>query len=254
MKGRRIALSAPRRLIVEHCRLALGVPRGALVGTLDLAQLAAARAAAPSRPPWTAIFAKAQALAALDVPELRRIYVKLPWPHLYELPSSVAAIVVERDVGGEPALFYARAKSPETMPLLDIGARIQAAKTAPLSELREFRLALAVARLPMPLARLLIWMGRNLGRQAPNRFGTFGVSTAGGTGMTFTIAVSHWTSFLTYGPIGADGRVETHLTFDHRAMDGGHAAAAFAALRVALLGPVLDELRALGQARPNGGD
>ena len=95
MKGRSIALSVPRRLITEHCRLATSTPRGALRGMLDLAPLVAARAAAPRRPPWTAIFAKAQGLVALERAELRRIFVKLPWPHLYEVPSSVGASAEE---------------------------------------------------------------------------------------------------------------------------------------------------------------
>lgn len=227
----------------------MGVPRGVLAGVLELAPLVAARASAPDRPPWTAIFAKAHALVAREMPELRRIFVKLPWPQLYELPTSVGAIVIEREIDGEPALFYARIKSPETMPLLEIGERIRKAKTAPLSEIGEFRLALAVARLPRPLRQMVIWMGRNIGRQVPNRFGTFGISSAGDQGIAFTTAVSHWTSFLTYGPIGSDGRLELYLTFDHRVLDGSRAAAAFQALRSKLLGPVLMELHALGQPR-----
>ncbi len=249
MKGHAVRLSAPRRLIVEHCRLALGVPRGALRGVLDLAPLVAARAASASpRPSWTAIFAKAQGIVAAEMPELRRLFVKLPWPRLYEVPSSVASIVIERDIGGEPALFYARVRSPETTSLGTISGRIQDAKTTPISEIREFRMALAIARLPWPLGRLLIFLGRNIGRQVPNRFGTFGISAVGDRGIVFTTAVSHWTSFLTYGAIQADGSMEMYLTFDHRAMDGGHAALAFDALRAALLGPVLEELRALAPA------
>ena len=47
--------------------------------------------------PWPVVFAKAYALVAAGSPPLRRVYVKLPWPHLYELPRSVASIIVERD-------------------------------------------------------------------------------------------------------------------------------------------------------------
>ena len=38
------------------------------------------------------VFAKAYALVAVGSPPLRRVYVKLPWPHLYELPQSVVSI------------------------------------------------------------------------------------------------------------------------------------------------------------------
>jgi hypothetical protein len=54
-----------------------------------------------------------------------------------------------------------------------------------------------------------------------------------------------WTSFLNYGPIGEDGRVEVFLSVDHRVMDGAQAASAIAGIEAALNGPVLRELRAL---------
>ena len=41
--------------------------------------------------------AKAYAQVAAGSPPLRRVYSKLPWPHLYELPQSVASVIVERD-------------------------------------------------------------------------------------------------------------------------------------------------------------
>ncbi len=245
MKGRKIGLSLPRRLIVEHLRLSMDVPTCSLVGTLDLAPLVAARARLATRPAWTAIFAKAQALAAQQVPELRRIFVKLPWPHFYEVPSSVAAVVVEREIDGEPALLYALIKSPETLLLLGISERIRQAKSAPLSDFKNLKLALMVARLPQPLRRLAVWMGRNIGRQAPNQFGTFGISTVVLDGIAFPNPRTHWTSFLIYGPIGPDGRMELNLTFDHRVLDGSHSVAAFQALQAALSGPILAELQAL---------
>jgi hypothetical protein len=248
LKGRRIGLSLARRLIVEHLRLSMDVPTCSLVGMLDLAPLVAARSQAANRPAWTAIFAKAQALAALEVPQLRRIFVKLPWPHVYELPSSVASVVVEREIDGEPALLYALIKSPEALPLLAVTERIRQAKSAPLSEFKNLRLALRLARLPQPMRRLLVWMARNIGRQAPNQFGTYGISTVVMDGIAFPNPRTHWTSFLIYGPIGADGRMELNLTFDHRVLDGSHSVAAFRALQAALSGPILAELQALAPA------
>lgn len=244
MKGRTVPLSVPRRLIVEHCQLALGVPRGALAGELALGALVAARAAHPARPPWTAIFAKAHALAAATLPELRRVYVKLPWPQLYELPASTAAIVIEREFGGEPALFYIRIKRPELLELAAIGAQIRQAQQAAVRDVPDWQAALRVAELPLPLRRAAFFLGRNLGRQVPTRFGTFGISAVGHADIAFTIAVTHWTSFLTYGRLGADGRLPVHFTFDHRVLDGAAAAHAFDLLRAALAGPVLAELQA----------
>lgn len=249
MKGVSIRLSPARRLVLEHCRLAQGVPKGALRGDLRLGALAAARAAAgPARPPWTAIMAKAMALAAREVPELRRIYVKLPTPRLYEVPESVAAIVVERDLGGEPALFYGRVKAPDATPLAGIAARVREAKEAPVEQVADFRAALLVSRLPQPLRSALVWTGRNLGRQVPNRFGTFGITAVAVAGTVFSRVVTHWTSCLSYGPIGPEGQAEAYLTFDHRVMDGAAAVRAFQALGAALEGPVLAELRGLERA------
>ena len=248
MKGRKVGLSLTRRLIVEHLRLSLDVPTCSLVGVLDLAPLVAARSQAATRPAWTAIFAKAQALAAQKVPELRRIFVKLPWPHFYELPASVASIVVEREIDGEPALLYALIKSPETLPLLAVSERIREAKSAPVDSFKTLRLALMVARLPQPLRRLLVWMTRNIGRLASNQLGSFGISTVVLDGIAFPNPRTHWTSFLIYGPIRADGRMELNHTFDHRVLDGSHAVAAFRALQEALSGPILAELQALPHA------
>jgi hypothetical protein len=245
LKLRGIGLSIARRLVVEHCRLCMGVPAHALVGTIDVGRLVAARAQAAQRPAWTAIFAKAQALAALEVPELRRIYVKLPWPHICEVDSSVAAVVVEREVEGEQALLYALIKSPETTPLLASSEHIRSVKSAPLSGFRNIQVALRVARLPQPLRRLFVWLGRNMGRQAASQLGTFGISAIYGDGFFFPNPATHWTSFIIYTPIGADGSTSLNFVFDHRVMDGSHAIAGFRALQAALLGPVLAELQAL---------
>jgi hypothetical protein len=251
VKGRAIRLSRGRRLVLEHCRLAQDVPKGVLRAEIDLSPLIPARAAAtPERPPWTAIFAKAQAIAAAGMPELRRIYVSLPWPHLYEVPRSVAAVVIERPLDGEPAVFYARVGAPDLMPLPAIAARIREVKDAPIETVKDHRMAMLLAALPLPLRRLAFWLGRNLGRQVPNHFGTFGVSVIGAQGVSIVMGVSHWTSFLSYGPIGADGRVEIFVTFDHRVMDGGVAAQAIRRLEEALHGPLLAELRGMAAAAP----
>jgi hypothetical protein len=54
-----------------------------------------------ARIPWPGVFAKAYALVAVGSPPLRRVYVKLPWPH----------------DSGEKALFLGRLKAPDTATL-----------------------------------------------------------------------------------------------------------------------------------------
>jgi hypothetical protein len=208
MRGSRLPLSLPRRLVTEFSYAARRVPRATLSARLALRPLVAARSLAPVRPPWSAIFVRAFALAAVALPVLRRVYTQLPMPGLYEMPASAACVVIEREWQGEPALFFCRIKDPATLSLAEIGARIRHAKTAPVESIRDYRRALAIARLPWPLRRLLFWLGLNLGRQVPNRCGSFGVSVLGSQRAAIASVVAPWASFLNYGPIAADGTVE----------------------------------------------
>jgi hypothetical protein len=245
MRGRSIPLSLPRRLATEFSYAARRVPRATLSARLALGPLVAARHLVPDRPPWSAIFARAFALAAEEMPILRRGYVQLPWPRLVEWPVSVACVVVERDWGGEPALFFLRIKDPAGLSLAAVAARVRQAKAAPVESLRENCRALRLARLPWPLRRGLFWFGLNLGRQLPNWYGSFGISVLGAERVAISSVVAPWPCFLNYGPIGPDGVVEVYLSFDHRVMDGMAGARAVQALERMLHGPLLAELRAL---------
>jgi hypothetical protein len=243
MKGFSLPLSLPRRLATEFSYAARRVPRATLSAKLALGPLVAARRQAADRPPWSAIFARAFGLAAQEMPVLRQVYVQLPWPRLYQLPAAVGCIVIAREWQGEPALFFARLKNPAAQPLAEIADRIREAKTAPVESLRDNRRALAVARLPWPLRRLMFWLGLNLGRQVPNWYGSFGVSVLGAERVAISSVIAPWAGFLNYGPIGPDGMVEVYFSFDHRVMDGLAGAQALQALERMLLGPVLAELR-----------
>ncbi|MGA3311003.1 MAG: hypothetical protein ABSD08_20680, partial [Xanthobacteraceae bacterium] len=104
MRGKAIPLSVQRRMIIDLLYFASGIPTVPVQKRMSLAPLVAARAACRERPRWTAIFTKAYALVAQEFPELRRAYVKIPWPHLYEYPVSKATIIIERDYHGEGAV------------------------------------------------------------------------------------------------------------------------------------------------------
>ena len=71
-------------------RYAITVPGVPTERVMDLGAVIAARNAVPYRPAWAGIFAKACALTAREFPELRRTYVKWPWPHLYEYPKTAS--------------------------------------------------------------------------------------------------------------------------------------------------------------------
>ena len=58
------------------------------------------------------IFLKGYALLSQETPELRRAYVKLPWPQLYEYPVSVASIAHEREHDGERVVLLSPHQGP----------------------------------------------------------------------------------------------------------------------------------------------
>jgi len=244
-----VALSRPRRILTDLSHASLAYPRANLVARIDVSALVAPREALPrgARIPWPVLFAKAFALVARDAAHLRRVYVKLPWPHLYELPQSVCSVIIERDWQDEKALFLGRLKDPAGAALADLAARMRAHKSDPVADIADFRRILMIAGLPLPLRRLVLWLGLNIGRQVPNFIGTFAISPLGSHGAAIVDTIPVWTSFLNYGPIAADGGVDVYLSVDHRVMDGGHAARAITAMEAVLNGVVLEELQALAK-------
>ena len=183
---------------------------------------------------------------AQESPPLRQAYVTLPWPHIYEYPTSVASLVVERSFEGEDVIFIRRIKDPAGRSLAEIGEVIQDAKTAPVETIADFRKGLQLAEPPTLVRRMIWWLGMNIGRQRPNYFGTFGMSVPGGAGTLSIYPVSSWSVFITYGPTAADGSVEIVLAFDHRGMDGAVVPRAFKAIEAALNRPIAEEVAAGG--------
>jgi hypothetical protein len=249
MRGLVVPLSRPRRLICDLLHFASGVPTVPVQRRFALAPLVAARRALVDRPPWTAIFVKALSLVAIETPPLRRAYCKLPWPHLYEYPTSVAAVTVERDYRGEKAVLSVRIKDPARRSVAEIAAAIRAGTTLPIEEIKDFRRSLAISGLPRPLRRLLWCVGLNVGRQRANYFGTFGVSVYSALGAESLHPLSPLTSTLNYGVFRADGSLDVRLIYDHRVMDGATVARALARLEEVLNTSLRDELSSASAAR-----
>jgi hypothetical protein len=237
-------ISLPRRIIADLSHFASRTPNGVIRRRLNVAEAMQARTTAATRIAWPVLFLKAYAVAARDIPELRRAYCKFPWPHFYEHPFTVASLVIERPHEGEAALFLARVKQPDMLPLPELDALVRRLKDAPVPEVRDFRRALLVARLPLPLRRVLWWLGLNIGRQRASHFGTAAMSVLGGQDVEIVYAVSPWTLLLSYGPIAPDGSVTATVSFDHRVMDGAVVARLFDRLQTELDGAIAAELRA----------
>jgi len=196
----------------------------------------AVRAAGGAPVPTAAYVVKAWAECCRDLPELRRSYVTLPWPRLYEHPISVASLIVERDFDGEKAVLPTRIKAPAERSLDEVAQEIMLAATAPIESLQRNREILRVSRLPRVLRRLSWWLVFNWPRHRQYYVGTFGVSALGHLGATIMNPVSPVTTCVCYGPFGADGAVQIAVGFDHRAMDGAVVARGMALLEEKLRG------------------
>jgi hypothetical protein len=245
MRGRAIPLSRPRRFIYDLLHFASQVPSVPVQRRMLISPLDQARRRNPNRPPWSAIFAKAFALLADEVPEFRRAYCKFPWPHLYEYPRTVASITVEREYCGEKAVFAVRIKDPARAPLTEIARAIHATASDPVEELPDLSRQLWISRLPRPVRRFLWWIGLNMGRQRANYFGTFAVSVYSSLGAESLHPLSPLTATLNYGPIGPNGNVDVRIIYDHRVLDGATVARGMARMEELLLTALRDELLAL---------
>jgi hypothetical protein len=245
MRGRAIKLSRPRRLVNDLMRFSIGIPRVTVQRRMNITRLLEARAALAARPSWTAIFLKAYGLLAMETPELRRAFVRLPWPQLYEYPESVGSVAYERDWEGEPAVLLSRIKGPEHRTLKQLDAAVRAARSTPVMEVKDFRRALDMARAPAPLRWLLMWLGLNWGRQRVNYFGTFQLSVYSAIGAESLNPLTPLTTLLNYGPISPDGWVNVRILYDHRVMDGATVARALERFETMLNGAVADEVVAL---------
>jgi hypothetical protein len=220
------------------------VPVAAVRRRMHLAPVVAARQAACPRPGWLAIFLKAYSFVAASRPELRRVYMGLPWPHLYEHPLSIASVAVERQVDDEDAVFFAHFRSPHERGLLEIDADVKRFKEAPVGSIPLFRRMRRLSRMPRPLRRLLWWGAMNFsGPRRARLLGTFGVSVLGNFGSTLHQVTSPVTTTLTYGRVAPDGAVDVYVTFDHRVLDGAPVARALEDLERVLKCEILAELR-----------
>lgn len=243
MRGRTLKLSESRRLVGDLMRFSIGVPRVTVQRRMNLGPLLMARKAQQTKPSWSAIFVKGYALLAKETPELRRAYVKLPWPQLYEYPLSVASITHEREHDGERAVLLSRIKGPEHCSIAELEASIHEARTHQVMDVKDFRRALKFARVPALLRWPLMWLGLNIGRQRANYFGTFQFSVYSGLGAESLNPLTPLTTLLNYGPIGEDGSVDVRIHYDHRVMDGATIARALERFEKILNGAVADEVQ-----------
>lgn len=243
-RGRTLPLSGPRTFVNDLLHHAKAIPTVPVSRGMDLGPLIAARREHPARPSWSLLFMKAFAMVAAEHAPLRRAWISVPSPRLYEHPQSVCALAMEREYQGEPGVFVGLFRAPECQTLAELQHWLDWYKQTPLEELGFFRQALRISRLPRPIRRFLWWSTLEVsGFKRAKRFGTFGVSSYGALGAESLHPISPLTTTLTYGPIDpATGRVNVKLIYDHRVLDGAEIARRLGDVEAALRGPILDEL------------
>ncbi len=246
IQGKWVGLSPQRRFVADLLHFAKRVPSVPSQRRMRLADVVAARNGHPRRIRWCAIFIKAYALVAATRPELRRSYLPLPWPHLYEHPINVASFSLERTYQGEEGVFFAQVPRPETLSLVELDHLVRRYKTAPVETVPSFARAMWLSRLPLPVRRGAWWLGLySDGACRAHFFGTFGISVVASLGAAGLHLLSPLTTTINYGVFEADGSLDVRLAYDHRVLDGAPAARALAALEDALHTEILAELTSL---------
>jgi hypothetical protein len=251
--GRRLALSPARRFICDLMHYARQVPAVSVRRQLQVGPLVEARKRLNPRPGWCAIFTKAYAIVSRARPELRRAYMRFPWPHLYEHPLNIAAISIERTIGSDLGVLVGKVRGPENQPLLQIEAYLREFKEKPLEQFNHFRRFVWLYRLPWPIRRLIwTWGYHSSGARRARHMGTFAVTSVSGLGADLVNFLSPLSTSLTYGPVDAHGQVEVAILFDHRVADGATLARVLQELEQALTTEILAELQQLAALQRRG--
>ncbi len=165
--GRSLPLSLPRRFVGDILHFAQKVPTVPVQRRMNIASLMAARQQVFPRPSWCALFTKAYAMVAAARPELRRAYLTIPWPHLYEHPTSIASIAIERDWQGEDAVFFVQIREPENHSAGQLDEYVQECRVEPIETIGTFRRTLRVAQFPARAASSALVVGAESVRLPP---------------------------------------------------------------------------------------
>lgn len=218
--GRTLPLSLPRRWIGDLVAFSRRVPTVAFERTLRVPDLIEARRNAADPPGWCPLVTRAFGLVSSRQPELRRSYLEFPFPRLYEHPFSVAAIAINREFQGEPAVFPGLMQAPENLSLREIEARVKQFTSGPIEELGCYRRLIRTTKLPRPLRRLLWWYGLcTTGKQKSAIFGTFSVNSVASLRMEVTQYLTPITTAIYYD-LPRSGKLKVRLAIDHRVFDG----------------------------------
>jgi hypothetical protein len=216
-------------------------------GFLQPRAVALARRKHPPLISWSTILIKAFALMSKNWPELRRAYMPLPWPHMYEHPHSVATLVIEREWHGSKAVFFDQIHAPEEKSLREIEVQILGMKRAKVESVGGFRRLIRITRYPLPVRRS-IWRGAlyGPGRLKSHYFGTYSLNMVGSRRSYTTQSLTLVAISFLYGPIERDGMMPIQAFFDHRVIDGANVNRLLVDLQATLDHDIVNELNQFG--------
>lgn len=238
-------LSAARGCVADVAVLGRSIPLFPVERTMRLGAVVDARAAATPRIGWAAIFTKAYALVAREMPPLRSWLAGIARPRLATADRSVATLAVNRVEDGADRLCWTRIQAPEDQSLTALQSLIDESLTKPVAE--AFPRQIQLEGVPGALRRTILrWNMRSASPKRATRIGTFSLSTLAGLGATNRFHPTLCTTSLSYAPFEADGRCLVTLIADHRVLDGAAVARALHWLEQALTVDVVAELAACG--------
>jgi hypothetical protein len=239
-------LSLGRRMLCDYLHFSAHHGSAAVERLMKLPDVVLARREAYPRLSWGAIMTKAYALAAREHPEMRRAYFNFPWGHIGEYASQIASVIVDRQVDDEDVIFLAHLVGPENQSLIALDNHLRNYKEAPIKDIRCFREAALIGKLPVLIRRLLWWLSLHVfPRRRARHFGTFGVTTMSPFGAKTLEVPSLWSTFLHYGTISENGEVPVGLVFDHRVMDGAVVGYTLMEMEQVLHHAIVAELRSM---------
>ncbi len=243
LRGKVIPLSPARRIVAELLHHAKYVPSLPLARDCRIDALVEARRARTAVS-WTSLFMKAYGLVSQHHPVLRRAYIPYPYARFYEHPHSTCTVLIEREWQGEPVVLGAKVVAPETTPLALLNEHLRRFREDDVLSVSPFRQVLRMGRQPWLLRRFAFWSSLYFsGYKRAKRFGTFMMSSLGAQGVEQMHPLTPLTTYLTFGPIQADGRVTIKVIYDHRVIDGRHAARVLIDLEHILNTTLTEELR-----------
>jgi len=237
-----VPLPAGRGCVNDVATLALDIPLFPVDRLMRLDGLAAARSTAAVRIGWAAIFLKAYAIVAREMPALRSWLAGRFRPRLATSSESVAVLAVNRAADAGDRLFFARLARPDTMTLPRLQEAIDLFATGPIEE--TYRRQLELESVPGWLRRTILrWNMRSTSPKRVTRIGTFSLSTLAGFSATNRFHPTICTTSLSYGPLDGDGRCLVTVIADHRVLDGAAVAKSLARLEEVLASEIVAELR-----------